>query len=255
MIVTSTALIKSRVNNAKRIVKDLMSGLKKPDKIYFFISKEAHHIDEGIKPHEIPKINNPKVEFIYTENIGSLRKLVPMVKKFWGKEGIRIILYDDDFGIPRDSLKNLIDYSQNINHRFHACGTAGNLYNKGRDRSKLNQIEKTVGRSIELGWNLRRPKQVDLLSSGLGLLVKPKFFPKDILEWEKYQEEFRLTTTDEHFVNYMLAKNGIPRFVVPIGSCPASLPHKEVLSQTLYASRYKHKQSQAWHEKIMEWAK
>lgn len=253
MIVTSTALIRSRVNNAITIVRDLMSGLKKPDKILFFISKEPHNIDKGIKPHEIPKINNPKVEFRYVENIGSLRKIIPIIKEYWGKEGIRIILYDDDFRIPRDSLKNLIDYSQNINHRFRACGIAGNLYNKGRDRSRLNAIEKKVGRSIELGWVLNKPKQVDLLSSGLGLLVKPKFFHKDILEWEKYQEEFKITTTDEHFINYMLAKQGTPRFVVPIGSCPQALPHKEVLSQALYASRYKHKQSQAWHEKIMEW--
>lgn len=232
-----------------------MRGSLKPDKIFFFISEEPHNIDEGIKPKEIPVINNPKVNFIYTKNIGSLRKIVPILKMYWCKEGIRIILYDDDFGIPLDSLKNLIDYSQNINHRFHACGMAGNLYNKGRDRSRLNAIEKNIGRSIELGWLLKQPKQVDLLSSGLGLLVKPKFFHKDILEWEKYQEEFRVTTTDEHFVNYMLAKQCIPRFVVPVGSCPQALPHKKVLSEGLLASRYKHKQSQAWHEKIMEWNK
>ncbi len=253
MIITSTALIKSRVNNAKRIVNDLMRGSVKPDKILFFISEESHNIDEGIKPREIPKINNKRVEFIYTPNIGSLRKIVPILKMYWGREGIRIILYDDDFGIPPDSLKNLIDFSQNMNHRFHACGMAGNLYNKGRDRSKLNALEKTIGRSIELGWVLKQPKQVDYLSSGLGMLIKPKFFHKDILHWEKYKEEFRVDITDEHFVNYMLSKNGTHKFVVPISSCPMALPHKKNLSEGIITSRYKHKQSQAWHETMMKW--
>lgn len=255
MIITSTALIKSRVNNAKRIVNDLMRGSVKPDKILFFISEEPHNIDEGIKPHEIPKINNPRVEFIYTENIGSLRKIIPVLKMYWGREGVRIILYDDDFGIPVDSVKNLTDYTQNINHRFHACGTAGNLYNTGRDRSKLTEQEKRIGRSIELGWVLRQPKQVDLLSSGLGLLFKPKFLHKDILHWENYVEEFGVNISDEHFVNYMLAKQGIPRFVIPIGSCPSALPYvpKGRLSDHLLPNRYKRIQSKAWHEKIMEW--
>lgn len=253
MIVTSTALIKSRVNNANRIVKDLMSGSLKPDKIYFFISKEPHHIDKGIKPHEIPKINNPRVKFIYTENIGSLRKIVPIVKMYWGKEGIRIILFDDDFGITRDTVKNLRDYTQNINHRFHACGLAGNLYNTNVDRTKLNAREKRIGRSIELGWVLKRPKQVDLLSSGLGLLFKPKFLHKDILEWEKYIEEFGINMSDEHFVNYMLAKKGTPRFVIPINSCPSALSHKERLSDGLLPNRCKRKQSLAWNQKLKEW--
>ena len=175
-----------------------MSGSLKPDKIYFFISKEPHNIDEGIKPHEIPKINNPRVEFIYTENIGSLRKIVPILKMYWGQEGIRIILYDDDWGIPRDSVRNLRDYSQNINHRQHACGIAGNIYTNGNGKTRL---EKKIGRSVEFGWVHKRPKQVDLLSSGLGLLVKPKFFHEDILHWEDYVEEFGVNISDEHFVN------------------------------------------------------
>ena len=253
MIITSTALIKSRLNNSKRIVNDLMRGSIKPDKILFFISEEPHNIDEGIKPHEIPKINNPRVEFIYTENIGSLRKIVPVLKMYWSREGIRIILYDDDFGIPPDSLKNLINYSQNINHRFHACGTAGNLYNTRVDRSKLTDQEKRIGRSIELGWILTKPKRVDYLSSGLGLLIKPKFFPKDILTWEKYKEEFGVCYSDEHFINYMLSMKGIPKFVVPISSCPTALAHKRRLSDGLLPNRYKRKQSRAWADKMKEW--
>lgn len=253
MIITSTALMKSRLNNAKRIINDLMRGSVKPDKILFFISEKPHNIDEGIKPHEIPKINNPRVEFIYTENIGSLRKLIPVLKMYWAREGVRIILYDDDFGIPPDSLKNLIDFSQNMNHRFHACGIAGNIYNTGRDRSKLNAQEKRIGRSIELGWILRKPKRVDYLSSGLGLLIKPKFFSKDILNWRSYIEEFGVNMSDEHFINYQLSKTGTPKFVIPISRCPMALPHKGRLSETKLGNRYKVKQSRAWAPTMREW--
>lgn len=253
MIITSTALIKSRINNAKRIVSDLMAGTKKPDKIYFFISELSHNIDDGVKPREIPVINNSKVEFIYTENIGSLRKIVPILKMYWNRKNTQIVLYDDDFGIPQNSLYNLVKFQQNINHRFYACGMAGNLYNTGRDRSKLTEQEKRIGRSIELGWILNKPKQVDMLSSGLGLLVKPKFFHNDILHWENYKEEFGVNISDEHFVNYMLAKNGTMRFVVPVNGCPQVLPHTKVLSAGLIPSRMKHKQSVAWNETLKEW--
>ena len=253
MIITSTALIKSRVGNATRVVNDLMRGSVKPDKILFFISKEPHNIDKGIKPHEIPKINNPRVEFIYTENIGSLRKIIPVLEMYWKREGVRIILYDDDFGIPIDSVSNLINFTQNIKHRTYACGFAGNLYNTGRDRSKLNAQEKRIGRSIELGWVLRKPKRVDYLSSGLGLTFKPKFFSEDILNWESYVEEFGVNMSDEHFINYQLSKTGTPKFVIPINSCPKALPHKGRLSDTKLPNRYKVKQSRAWAETMRAW--
>lgn len=250
MIVTSTALIKSRIGNAKQIVDNLMSGSLIPDKIYFFISEEPHNIDKGIKPHEVPIIDNPKVEFIYTENIGSLRKIVPILKMYWSRDSTRIILFDDDFKIMPDTIGKLANYTQNINHRFHACGISGNIYTDGKPKT---QLERAVGRSIEFGWVLRQPKQVDLLSSGLGLMVKPKFFDGDILNWKNYVEEYGVNITDEHFVNYMLAKKGTPRFVVPVNRCPPPLPATEVLSYAKNCPRYKHIQSKAWHNKIREW--
>jgi len=253
MIVTSTALIKSRVNNAITIVRDLMSGTLIPDKIYFFISEEPHNLDEGIKPHEVPVIDNPRVEFIYTENIGSLRKIVPILKMYWDKPETKIILYDDDFGIPRDSLKNLIDYS--TKHPSHACSIAGNFYNVGRDRSKLTEQEKRLGRSGEFGWVLKQPQQVDLLSSGLGLLVKPKFFHSDILEWEKYNEEFGLNIADEEFINYCLAKQNTPRFMILINVCPPALPSTQTLGKQPATGLFTSKQAKAWYKKIMEWRK
>jgi len=246
MIVTSTALIKSRIGNVQSIVNDLMAGSLIPDKIYFFISEEPHMIDEGIKPDEIPVIDNPRVEFIYTKNIGSLRKIVPIVKMYWSRRNTRIIVCDDDRKIQPDIIKKLIDYSQDIKHRFHACATAGNKFIIG--------VRK---RDIILGWSneVKKPIQVDLLSSGMMMLIKPKFFPKgDILHWEQHLEELHVNETDENFLSYLLAKKGIPRFVIPINSCPTQYPVEKALYHNKSAQIYKGRQSQGKYLlKMVEW--
>jgi len=263
MIVTSTALIKSRIPNAQTIVDGLMKGSRKPDKILFFISEEPHMIDEGIKPHEIPQINNPRVEFIYVENIGSLRKIVPVLKMFWSRKSTQIIICDDDRKIQPDIVKKLTDYQQDINHRFHACGTAGNIWSgMKKEYEKKGAIYKfpysphmPQGTGIVLGWVIKEPLQVDILSSGMQTLVKPKFFSEDILHYEKYLEEFGVNRTDEYFISYMLAKKGTKRFVVPINQCPMQLPVKEQLYHQKITAKYKKAQVDEFRETMLEWRK
>lgn len=244
MIVTSTALIKSRIGNAQTIVDGLMKGSLIPNKIFFFISEEPYMIDEGIKPDEIPVINNPRVEFIYTKNIGSIRKIIPIVKMYWSRKNTRIIICDDDRAIKPDIIKKLVDYSQDIKHRFHACATAGNIFTIGVRR-----------REIILGWTLQKPKQVDLLNSGMMMLIKPKFYEKDdILHWEQYIKELGVNQSEENFLSYLLAKKGIPRFVVPISECPTQLPVKGELYHSKEVQTYKKKQSSGKYlEKMIEW--
>jgi len=247
MIVTSTALIKSRIPNAKTIVDGFMKGSLIPDKIYFFISEEPYMIDEGIKPDEIPIIDNPRVEFIYTKNIGSIRKIIPILKMYWTRRNTQIIITDDDRRIKPDIVKSLIDYQQDINHRFHACATAGNIF--------ITNIRK---REIILGWDRNRvskPVQVDLLNSGMQMLIKPKFYVKDdILHWEKYIEELGVNQSEENFLSYLLAKKGIPRFVVPIMLCPTQLPVKGELYHSKEVQTFKGKQSSGKYlAKMIEW--
>jgi hypothetical protein len=247
MIVTSTALIKSRIPNVQRIINGLMKGSLKPDKIYFFISEDPYMIDEGIKPEEIPIINNSRVEFVYTKNIGSLRKIIPILKMYWTRNNTQIIVCDDDRAIPPDLVKKLIDYQQDIKHRFHACASAGNIFKKG-----------TRSREIILGWDharVKKPVQVDLLNSGMQMLVKPKFFPKDdILNWEQYIEELGVNQSEENFLSYLLAKKGTKRFVVPISSCPMQLPVKGELFHSKDVQTFKRKQSSGKYlAKMIEW--
>jgi len=248
MIVTSTALIKSRIANVELIVNDFMAGTLIPDKIYFFISEEPWMIDEGIKPNEIPIINNPRVEFVYVKNFGSLRKLIPILKMYWTRRNTQIIICDDDRRIPPGAVKSLIDYQQDIKHRFHACSTAGNIFHPGSARK----------RDIILGWgSMKEPIQVDLLSSGMMTLVKPKFFPEDdIMNWEKYIEPLGVNKSDENFIAWLLAKKGIPRFVVPIVGCPMQIPQDDALYHSKEVQYYKIQQSMGkYKEKIMEWKK
>ena len=246
MIVTSTALMKSRIPNAQTMVDGFMKGSLIPDRIYFFISEEPFHMDQGIKPDEIPIINNPRVEFVYTKNIGSIRKIIPILKMYWTRKNTQIIVCDDDRAIRSDAIKKLIDYQQNIEHRFHACAIAGNKFLVGRSREVI------------LGWDharVKKPTQVDLLNSGMMMLVKPKFFVKDdILNWEQYIEELGVVWSEENFLSYLLAKKGIPRFVIPVDSCNTQLPVKEELYHSKEVQKYKIKQStDKYLAKMKEW--
>ena len=64
---------------------------------------------------------------------------------------------------------------------------------------------------------------------------------------------FGVNITDEHFVNYLLAKQGTGRYVVPIKNCPLELPTKEKLTFAENCPVYKHIQSLAWNKKLSEW--
>ena len=230
MIVVTIGLIKARIPNAKLIVKDLMSGSLKPDKIIFCVSKEPHLRDKGIQPNELPKINNPKVEFKYVENFGPLRRIVNIVQEYYEKPETKIIIFDDDRKPGNDTIQKLVEYSNK--HQNQALSIAGNIHNYTDKKLLENQGVifqgliwekheiKELG--IVLGWVIRNPIEVDTLSPGVGMLVKPRFFGKDFLNWKTvYKDmEMGIEYTDQAFISYSLKKNNIKKIVILAGYVP-----------------------------------
>jgi len=260
MIIISIALIKSRIENAQKIVNTLLRASLKPDKIFFFISEEPFNMDKGIKPEEVPIIDDPRVEFIYTENIGSLRKIVPILKMYWNKKDTKIIVCDDDRIIRFDTIKKLVDYSNGMNHSSHACATAGNVWEgdvleyvkKGVIYKYANSSHMPTGTGVVLGWAIIEPIQVDLLNSGMMMLIKPEFFPDDILHWEEYVEKFGVNRTDEYFLSYLLAKKGTKRFVIPINTYIGQYVVEKELYLFKDTREYKNIQFDEFAEKMKE---
>jgi hypothetical protein len=226
MVVVSIALCKHRRHNVQSIVSDLFSGSKKPEKIIFWISEKGFYLDEGIKQNEIPKIKHPKVSFEYTRNIGSLRKWICPISKFWDEPEKQILILDDDRHIPKDLLNKFI----NFQNRYPNRAVGGGGYDIAPKYTVFN------------GWSIKKPARVHCLVPCVGILIKPQFFKKrDIAHWKRYLD-FKVDLSnekgvkdiqidprysDEVYGNFMLAHKGISRYVIPYSSCPMQLSEGE----------------------------
>lgn len=255
MIVVTIGLIKARIPNAKLIVNDLMTGTMIPDKIVFCVSKEPYLLDDGIQPHELPKIDNPIVEFKYVENFGPARRIVPIVEEYWEQPETKIIIFDDDRKPGRDTIQKLVEYSNK--HPNIAVSTAGNIWNY--DEQSKKELEKMrvifehkhghVG--IVFGWFTKVPIPVQLLNPGIGCLVKPMFFSEDFINWKRYDKNLGVDRTDQTFINASLAINNIKRVVIPLNYHPGEYDSygREICKMDLSFTHRK-AQSKKWGDKI-----
>lgn len=229
MIVVGIGVIKARVPNIPKIARDLISGTLKPDKIVFCISREPYLLDEGIKEGSIKKFKCPNCEFKVVKNNGPIRRIVPLVREYWDKPDTKIIIFDDDRKPGHDTVAKLVNYSNK--HPNVAVGAAGNMMFGYKEKQKWqskgvifdSRHHKKVG--IVLGWGITQPIEVDILNPGVGILVKPRFFNSDFINWEEvYHPRLGINQTDQTFISYSLKKNGIKRMVIQLGYVP-EYPH------------------------------
>lgn len=235
MIVVSMALIKKRIDNIEEIIESLLNQSLQPDKILIYVSKEAFHLDDGIQPKELPKIDDKRIEFCFVKNIGSLRKLFFTYKKYKNKPETKIILLDDDKKLGKNTLEKLIEYEQK--HPNVAIGLRG-------FRSKGNGLNREIIR----GWGIETRKKVDIVSSGWCQLIKPRFIDEEtFLKWEKYKDIVQYS--DEVFIAYSLAvKSKTKRFVFPFKKRDLQSMHRRNVSlwRNTKTRKAKKKQINKW---------
>lgn len=200
-VVVSLALVKAREPNIRKVIKNLMNQSIKPDKIHIWISNHSFYLDEGFK--EMPKLDCPKAEFHWTENIGGARKFIPVLKKYWNNKEQIIILTDDDHIWHKHMIRDVVKYADKING---VLATAGNFY---RDKHPLSWAKQWFH-----GDTITKPVRCDIISTGYGCLIKPKYFTKEIFDWKAYKK-FGVPYDDEFWFNAMLARNVVHRWVVP----------------------------------------
>lgn len=198
-VVVSLALVKAREPNIKNVIKNLLNQSIKPDKIHIWISYEPFYLDEGFEKE--PDINCPRTTFDWTENIGGARKFIPVLKKYWDKPNQKIILTDDDHIWHKHMIRDVVKYADK-----GVIATAGNFY---RDKNPLNWRKQWFH-----GDTINKPVRCDIISTGYGCLIKPKYFTEEIFNWKAYKK-FGVPYDDEFWFNAMLAKNGVHRWVVP----------------------------------------
>lgn len=142
------------------------------DKCYIYLSEESYLIDEGFAEKKITNnnlkkfldINSDIFEVVWTENIGSYRKLIPLLKAKM-KENCIIITVDDDSTYDPNMINNYLD-----EFFIHDCCIAGRCYTMSFDNiSKVtyDQSQKEIPKYL---YNFHTGKG--------GVLYHPKFFSK-----------------------------------------------------------------------------
>ena len=212
-VVVSLVLVKARESNLKKVIRNLVNQSIKPDKIHVWISKEPFYMDDGFD--EKPKLKCPRAKIHWTPNIGALRKFIPVLNKYWFNPEQIIILTDDDHIWYKDMIKDILKWKK----LKSVLSTAGNNYIDGNPNNWKKQWFH--------GNTIKNPRRCDIISTGYGCLIKPKFFSREIFDWEKYKD-LGLPYDDEFWFNAMLAKNNILRFVVPTKQKRDKLEHHGV---------------------------
>ena len=114
----SLTTIANRLHLLAPTLESIVTGSVLPDMIYVFVSTEAYLIDTGISDDDLinPDMNlvalldiYPNIQFIYTENIGPHRKLMPLLKKKFDEDCV-IISVDDDHLYPGMWLRDMLAY-------------------------------------------------------------------------------------------------------------------------------------------------
>ena len=69
-----------------------MKQTRKPDKIFLYLSEDSQLLDTGFKDKKITNLNllkfindTPLIDIRWVKNIGSYRKLLPILKDKWEK--------------------------------------------------------------------------------------------------------------------------------------------------------------------------
>lgn len=165
----------------------IITQSKKPDKIYLYLSEDPYILDDGFKDKIITNIKllnflkTNNIEINWEKNIGSYRKLIPLLKKKWNEDCI-IITIDDDTVYDNDLIKNLVE-----DYNTHKCVVGYRGFTPKFDTfENFNYL---------LRDKLENYSLYNFLTGKGGILYKPDFFHKtnDLI----FDEKIYLKTCDK----------------------------------------------------------
>ncbi len=120
-IIVSLTTISRRVNTLEYVLKSLLSQSLLPNNIYVNISKEPYLLDEGFQvvPSWLKELEIGGVVVVnVVDNIGSYRKLIPLISYFEPQD--YVVICDDDVIYSKNWLKDLY-YEAELNPNTVVC--------------------------------------------------------------------------------------------------------------------------------------
>jgi len=199
MTILSIALSSFRLHLIEKVMDGILKGSQIPDEIIVNFSEEPFFLDKGIHWGHLPELDI--VEYNPVENIGPMRAYIPVIERFQDMPDTTIIILDDDLGISKNTISDLVYYCEKLDSAVSLAG-----YNVGRGKYFFR----------EKFWSylIKEPQKVHIPFAGWGTTFKIRHLHKSILDWQKY-EDFGIRYDNEPYLAYMLAKQGTDRYVIP----------------------------------------
>lgn len=178
-VYVSIATIRSRIARVHRTITSIFEGPLVPDRVFLFISREAFLLDAGVQPEDIPAElaalvtqRHWPVSIVYTQNLGSHRKLLPLLARKWD-EDCAIATFDDE---PKDEGK-LQQYLQQLVRYYLASGREAVVSLKARRLGVCRAPPYSVRNYGYWTVATHGRKELLLLPTGTGsVLYRPRFF-------------------------------------------------------------------------------
>lgn len=152
-------------------LQSIMKQTRPPDKICLYLSEEPYILDDGFKDKKITNskllkyINdNSIIDIKWVKNIGSYRKLLPLLKDKWDEDCI-IITIDDDTIYDTNLIENLVN-----DYHKHKCVIGYRGFTPSFDKLENFDYRKHV--------KLQHLSLYNFFTGKGGILYKPQFFHK-----------------------------------------------------------------------------
>jgi len=240
--------IHNRLHGIGSTIESLLEGEMLPTHIYVFLSEHPFLLDQGVQRSFLhtsatQKLRMlyrkfPHISIIFTDNIGSHRKLLPLLERKW-MEDCAIVTVDDHLIYPKTMLSSLVHYDK-------AAG--GNAVIARRSR-RMGLCSRTppwtlspYTRNKRGLWPETKPARIELLmlpTGTGGVLYRPWYFNPIV-----FDEGLRNSTVtgDDLLFRLSTMANGIP--VVTACSpddtkhkCPKLSDIKDLLQTQISASK------------------
>ena len=135
-VFVSCATYSLRLTRLWSMIHSILDGSVIPDRIFVFVSGEPFLLDEGVSKERLRAFLRDSLQgeaqrsvfdfnairrvtqFVYTDNIGPHRKLLPLLQHYRQSSDVRIVTADDDRYYPKHWLSTLLQYDE------YAEGTA-----------------------------------------------------------------------------------------------------------------------------------
>ena len=169
------------------------------------VSPEPFLLDDGVSeiPPECKKIikRSGKIKWLYTRNIGSYRKLLPVLADPLINDAL-IVTADDDTVYPTHWLSTLVHYYQ----KYH-CIVSYRGHHMKKSMNGFAPYRQWMTNSID-----KNPSLFLLPTGKDGVLYHTSFFDRNVLN--VHRAMLLASTADDLWFKWHTAVNGIPVYIV-----------------------------------------